>query len=222
LERINSNADNTLKVDIWDIISVAGAIVLIIIIALFINQSTTPEDSQEGITFAPSPSVVTSTYPSQTEIPLTTPTPAESKTHSLITPSQIYYERNYFSYPLFIFPEYSIYFEAGSDPPWKGSGVVEFAYMNEATGGVTQLFSVPYRLWKINCTVIAETNPGYAKIKWMLVNAKNGAVIKGAEYYGSGTIYKTVLVYQTDMYFVVEPTMIDHYTIKLETIEKYL
>lgn len=111
----------------------------------------------------------------------------------------------------------------GSDPLWKeNEGIVPFAYIEEARGGITEAFHVPYTVWRLNCSVSATVRPEAAHFRMALVDLESGSIIEGAELRYPGSIIKNVERGGKDFYLIVSVNEIDSYRITLETLPKYL
>ena len=108
-----------------------------------------------------------------------------------------------------------------SDIPLRTEAMVPFAYVEDTRGGLTQKFSVPYPVWVINTTVVANRTPQYGNYKMALCYASNGTIIEGDEILNRGTSYRIVQTSNTDLYFIISTAYIDRYTISLETPRSY-
>ena len=71
-----------------------------------------------------------------------------------------------------------------SDAPLRSEENVPFAFVTDTRGGLTQVFSVPYPIWVLNTTVIANRTPQYGNFRMVLCYAANGTIIEGEENIG--------------------------------------
>jgi hypothetical protein len=109
----------------------------------------------------------------------------------------------------------------GSDMPWKDPHTVIFAYIEGSKGGITQEFYVPYGLWMINISVMANRNPTEVWFRTALCYASNGTIIDGGEMLNGGTMYKIIETSNTDMYLIIDTHNINSYRINFETTREY-
>jgi hypothetical protein len=108
-----------------------------------------------------------------------------------------------------------------SEIPLRNQEIVEFAFIEDTRGGLTQTFSIPYPVWIINTTVIANRTPQYANFRMALCYANNGTIIEGEEIFNRGTSYRIVQTSNTDMYMIISTRNIDLYRIILGTPRNY-
>lgn len=170
----------------------------------------------------PPPTVV----PVTTFIPIANVTPTEILT---VTPTprvpdappyQIFYTDNPFAYPNYKIPEEMVSF-GSTDILFRDANMVPFAFVEDTRGGLTQTFSVPYPLWALNTTVIANRTPQYGNFRMVLSYASDGTIIEGEEILNRGSTYRIVQVSNTDMYMIISTSGIDSYRITLETPRRY-
>jgi hypothetical protein len=207
-----------------DILTLVGGLVIVIIIAFIANPhylsgfaspaptptpSPLPTETPAPVTTMP---VVTTTLQSLSETPTPEPTTAP--------PYRIFYTSNPFSYPRFKMLDKMDIFGA-SDVAIRNREMVTFAYIDDSRGGLTQKFLVPYPVWVINTTVIANRTPQYGDFKMALCYASNGTVINGEEILNRGNLYRVIETSGTDMYMIITTNYIDSYTIRLETPRDY-
>ena len=216
-------------VESGDILTVVGALVLVVVIALIANpqyfQGTTPAQPSVSSTIPPAPTSVPILTPS-TIIPATSgpvlsvpetlpvpePTPAP--------PYRIFYTDNPFSYPNVRLPD-QMDTIGESDIPRPGEDVVIFAYMEDTRGGLTRIFSIPYPVWMMNITVNASRTPQLGSFRMALCYARNGTIIDGAEILNQGSAYKKIQTSNTDLYLIVSTANIDRYHIDFLTTRHY-
>jgi len=101
---------------------------------------------------------------------------------------------------------------------WGYSDDIEtFAGMKGNTSGFSDIFGVPYPLWRINCTMIPDGNPAYSRLMWVLVDSSTGDVISGGNLFPEGRIMKEVGVADKEMYFIIEARNVLSFSLELET-----
>jgi hypothetical protein len=210
-------------VETGDILTLVGGVVIVIIIAFvthpqYLSGLTAPVPAP---TVVPSPAetaAVVTTIPVITTIPTqnTTPTPEPA----IAPPGRIFYSSNPFLFPLFRMPDNMETYGAG-DVPLRDREMVTFAYIEDSRGGLTQKFLVPYPIWVINTTVIANRTPQYGDFKMVLCYASNGTIISGEEILNRGNMYRVVETSNSDMYMIITTAYIDDYIIDLETPRDY-
>lgn len=206
-----------------DILTLVGGLVLVLVIALVINPQYLSELSAPDL---PEPA----TTPTSLQTPTPGLVPVQTVTTEVIStqltprpdvpPYQIYYSDRPFTYPRFKLPENMVSYGA-SDIPLRTEESVPFAFVSEARGGLTQIFSVPYPLWVLNTTVIANRTPQYGNFKMVLCYANNGTIIEGEEILNRGSSYRIVQSSNVDLYMIITTASIDRYYISLETPRSY-
>ena len=105
---------------------------------------------------------------------------------------------------------------------WKGTDIVGFAYIQEARGGITETFHVPYAVWRLNCSVSATVRPEAAHFRMALVERETGSIVEGADLRYPGDIVKNVEIGNRNFYIIVGAEAIDSYRITLETLPEFL
>jgi hypothetical protein len=135
-------------------------------------------------------------------------------------PYRIFYTDKPFSYPVYKLPE-NMVTTGASEAPRQTQEWVPFAVIENTRGGLTQIFSVPYPIWVINTTVVAENQPQYANFRMALSYADTGGIITGEEIVKPGTSYRIVRTANTSMYMIIGVKNIDSYRIRLETPREY-
>jgi len=207
-----------------DILTMVGGLALVLVIAVVINPQyladLTPAPDIPEPALTPVPSTVT---PPVTVIIPTTVRPAEPTPPPVRDddpPYRIFYTGEPFTYPKFRMPENMNIFGASDIMP-RSEKLVPFAYVDETRGGLTQFFSVPYPLWVINTTVIANRTPQYGNFRMVLCYASNGTVIEGEEILNRGRSYRVVQTSNTAMYMIVTTAYIDKYLMVFETPRSY-
>jgi hypothetical protein len=213
-----------------DIVALAAGILIVFILAVAIKYGgILPGVGKKSAPATPVPTAVVITPPLPqttpmpslvTEIP-TTATPSPEPTIPDPVVKRIYYTDRPLSYPVFILPEKMEIF-GGGEIPWKDPDSVPFAYIEEPRGGLTQTFSVPYGLWRMNITVDAWSRPQYAKFDMALCYASDGKVIDGMEILNRGSAYRNIQVSDADMYIIIHTQNVDRFRITFETPRSYL
>ncbi len=211
--------------DKQDLITFIAAIVLVLIIALIANP---PSLGDWGLN-------ITATWddhPSKTtpgnQIPPAKPTTVESSA----PPHRLHYNYNLDSiyvagdhgYPVIHLPK-SLSIYGGSDifrpDVWNYRKTVLFAYMEENTSGYSEMFNFPYQVWRIKCNLTPGSQPQYAYLKWVLVNADSGRIITGGEIRHSGEYMQSVEISGNNMYLLISTEYTEKFTMLFETPEVY-
>ena len=198
------------SVDKGDILSIFTALIIVSAIALVFR----PPVAEAG------PEVLEPLAPVGIPTPAVTTPPAPT---SLALPdmTRIPYTTGARDYPIWYLPD-NLTGYGGSDPLWKETGIVPFAYIHEARGGITRAFHVPYAVWRLNCSVSATVRPEAAHFRMALVELESGTIVEGAELRYPGSIVKTVERGGKDFYLIIGVDAIDSYRITLETLLEYL
>ncbi|MDD4137054.1 MAG: hypothetical protein PHT99_04055 [Methanoregula sp.] len=205
-----------------DLLTLAGGVIIVLVIAVLTNPhylaglSPTPEvpvpTTVETVIPTPSATLYIPVTPSLNETPAPEPTVAP--------PYQIVYSSDPFSYPKYKMPENMGTFGAGDLLP-RGSEMVPFAFISEARGGLTRKFTIPYPVWVINTTVIANRTPQYGNFRMILCYANNGTVIDGEEILNRGSMIRVIQTSGAEMYMIITTAYIDSYRIDFETARNY-
>ena len=198
------------SVDKGDILSIFTALIIVSAIALVFR----PPVAEAGLEVLeplapvgiPTPDVTTPPAPTSLALPDMTRIP---------------YTTGARDYPIWYLPD-NLTGYGGSDPLWKETGIVPFAYIHEARGGITRAFHVPYAVWRLNCSVSATVRPEAAHFRMALVELESGTIVEGAELRYPGSIVKTVERGGKDFYLIIGVDAIDSYRITLETLLEYL
>lgn len=195
------------------------------VIAVIINPGYLPGSAVTPVTPAITPVSTPEVLMTQPTVPpaiqvTTTVVPATIQVRPDDPPYRIFYSNKPFEYPRFKLPENMETFGA-PDIPLRNEELVPFAYIEDTRGGLTQKFSVPYPLWIINTTVIANRTPQYGNFRMVLCYASNGTIIEGEEILNRGKDYRIVQTSNTDLYMIISTAYIDRYIISLETPRSY-
>ncbi len=196
--------------DKGDILSIFAALVIVSAIALIFRPPIAEAGPEASEPLAP------------VDIPtLAVTTPPTPTSPALPDLTRISYTTGARDYPIWYLPD-NLTRYGGSDPPWEETTVVPFAYIEEARGGITTAFHVPYAAWRLNCSVSATVRPEAARFRMALVELKSATIVEGAELRYPGSIVKTVERGGKDFYLIVGVDAIDSYRITLETLPEYL
>jgi hypothetical protein len=205
-----------------DILTVAGGLFMVIIIALIANPGYLPVSLIGGNPApaqVPAPLVtVTALQPAPAVIPPPLITPALPVTP--LPPYRIYYTDKPFSYPVVRLPD-SVDSLGESDIRRSGQDIVTFAYIEDVRGGLTRVFSVPYPVWTMDIRVFDNTTPNVASFRMALCYAANGTIIDGVELIHPGTAYKKIQTSDIPLYLIISATDIEGYRIDLQTSRQY-
>jgi hypothetical protein len=207
-------------VDTGDLYTFIGGFVVILVIALIANPGALSKVPSLPVSVS-TPTVQVTEVPSTKVTVLVTPSPTPTPEVNLTPrppdqPYRIVYTSNPFTYPVIHMPDHMESFGA-SDIPLQESESVPFAYIEEARGGVTQVFSVPYEIWALNMSVTANRLPQYATFRMVLCDAKTGIILQGAEIQNYGTLYKVVRTSGSRYYMIISIDNVDSFRITLET-----
>jgi hypothetical protein len=212
-----------LYVDSGDVLALFAGMAIVIFVAIMANPQylsglqNSPErplKPTETVVQTYIPVTITSEYPEQ--IPVMTPVMPKPD----VLPYRIFYTDKPFTFPVYRLPE-NMVTTGASETPRQTQEWVPFAFIENTRGGLTQVFSVPYPIWVINTTVVAENQPQYANFRMALCYADTGGVIKGEEIVTPGTSYRIVRTANTSMYMIISVKDIDLYHISLETPREY-
>lgn len=202
-----------------DILTLAVGLIIVIVIAVIANPQYLVAIKSVGVKPTPTPTPVpTIIYQTQVIPTYIKPTPVPVVTDAPLY--RITYTDKPFLYPVFKLPE-NMETYGGSDLVSRRQEMVPFAFVDETRGGLTQKFSVPYPIWVINTTVIANKTPQYGRFRMALCNAADGSIIEGDEILNRGTSSRVVQVSNTDMYMIISTAYIDSYHISLEAPRDY-
>jgi hypothetical protein len=214
-----------LFVEKGDILTVAGGLFIVLIIALIANPQHlsglqaafpggTPAPAQTPVLQSP---VATTLFTT-----LATRTPAETPSLSLtpVPPYRIYYTDKPFSYPVVRLPDRLDMF-GESDIKRSGQDIVTFAYVADSRGGLTQVFSVPYPVWTMDIRVFDNATPNTGSFRMALCYAANGTVIDGVELIHPGTAFKKIQTSNIPLYLIISTTNIEGYRIDMHTSREY-
>lgn len=187
--------------DRGDLLSLVVGLGIVLILAVAYPALTAPESRDTGPTEVP------------TGVPVTTPPITTPPAPGVF---RIDYVDDFFSYPCYRLPDNLSTYGGSESPAWKG-GTRTIARLDEGRGGVSEIFVVHCPVWRLNCTVTAETEPGNAQFRMMLVNARTGAIMDAGELRGAGHMYKNIQVQGAETYLVVGTRKVDRFSVAVET-----
>jgi hypothetical protein len=211
-------------VESGDILTIVGGLVLVLVIAVVINPhylsgiSAGPVSTDPPVPPLPPAEVIPAVTATETVRPSQEPTLQQPRADD--PPYRIFYTSKPFDNPRFKLPENMETFGA-SDIPLRNEVLVPFAYVEDTRGGLTQTFRVPYPIWIINTSVVANRTPQYGNFRMVLCYASNGSIIDGDEILNRGSSYRIIQTSNTDLYMIITTAYIDRYHISLETPRSY-
>ncbi|MDN7024443.1 hypothetical protein FGU65_05995 [Methanoculleus sp. FWC-SCC1] len=197
-----------------DVISILAALIIVSLIAVVFNPAAGEDQAGQGEIQTPGE---TPYRPPDAGAAEPSPSPTAPPVPE---PYRIRYNPDYLTYPRHLLPPNMGTF-GGSDILWKSNRTIPFAYVEESGGGLTETFSVPYPVWRMNCTVYAERRPHAAHISFILVDAGDGTIVEGAELWYSGSVVKNVQSSDAEYYLIVGCDAVDRYRIDFETLPAY-
>jgi hypothetical protein len=212
-------------VETGDILTIAGGLFIVLIIALLANPQylTGLHASLPGVSPAPTRTLLP--LPALTpQLPATITKPATAPIQTTpLTPAppyRIFYTDKPFSYPVVRLPD-RVDTLGESDIRRSDQDIVTFAYVEDSRGGLTRVFSVPYPVWSMDIRVIDNTTPNIASFRMALCYAANGTIIDGVELIHPGTAYKKIQTSNTPLYLIISTAGIEQYHISLQTSRQY-
>jgi hypothetical protein len=208
-----------------DILTVAGGLLIVLIIALIANphylsglQAALPGGTPAPVQTPLQPPPVTTPLLTTLATPVPSATPSVSLTP--VPPYRIYYTDNPFSYPVVRLPDRLDKF-GESDIKRSDQDIVTFAYIADSRGGLTRVFSVPYPVWTMDIRVFDNATPNTGSFRMALCYAANGTVIDGVELIHPGTAFKKIQTSNIPLYLIVSTTNIEGYRIDMQTSKEY-
>ena len=201
-----------------DILTFAGAIVIVIIIAI----ASQGIDSIPGIGAIFGHTHTDSSYESHAgELPVYF---MHTKPQVWDIPKNTDLNTVYVSggkgYPVTEFPADMSRFGA-SDPKdtkiWKAEETIRFAEYSGPGNGFSEMFPIPYGFWRINATMNAVVKPESSQLTWILVDGENGIILTGNQMRYNEHAIMTVQASGKSFYFMVSAQDINDYTLTLET-----
>lgn len=201
-----------------DILTFAGAIIIVVIIAV----TSQGIDSIPGIGTNPGYSQPDSPYKSPAgELPFYT---MQGKPQVWNIPKNTNLNTIYVSgaggYPVTDFPADMTHFGA-SDPEnteiWRQGEIVRFAQYTGPGNGFSETFHIPFGFWRINASMTAVTKPESSRLTWVLVDAETGTILTGNQMRYKEHVLKTVQASGQAFYFIVSAQDVNGYAFTLET-----
>lgn len=198
-------------VDKKDIATLVAAVAIVGLLGVILHNPGWTSGTDLPVT-SPDPDVTpVSATPTPTNEASPTPLPQPEDP----IPARISYTSRYWEYPVRYLPDMDLF--GASDPEWRNREVMAFAYLEETSGGLTEIFSVPYPLWRINCSLEATIHPQSALAQWILVNAETTEILEGGELRHPSRFSKNVQVSGSEMYFIIHVRDADRFSMQLET-----
>lgn len=193
--------------DKGDVFSILAALIVVSVVALVFRPPVAEAGPEIPESLTPTPTVTATPIPAS-------PAPLE--------PARLSYVTQVWNYPCCHLPD-NLTLYGVSDPPWKGTADrIPFAYIEEGRGGISEVFHVPYAVWRLNCSVSATVRPEAAHFRMALVELESGTIVEGADLHYPGSIIKNVERGGKDFYLIVSVSEVDSYRITLETLPGYL
>lgn len=201
-----------------DILTFAGAIVIVIIIAI----ASQGIESIPGIGAIFGHSAPTSPYESHAEkLPVYI---MHSNSQIWNIPKNTDLNTVYMSggkgYPVTEFPTGMTRFGA-SDPEyakiWMAEETIRFAEYSGPGNGFSEMFHIPFGLWRINASMNASVKPESSRLTWVLVDGETGTILTGNQMRYKEHVIKTVQASGQSFYFMVSAQDVNDYTFTLET-----
>jgi len=193
-----------------DLAAVILGLSLVIVLTFLLSPAAPPtRGPPEAATPTPVPTLVA------TPVPVTTTMPSTPPTTPPFTPMRILYTGDYSLLPVRFLPsDMSMY--GSSSIGWKYTSSEVFAYIDESHGGITQTFTVPYPVWRLNATLYATTTPQYASFRMILVDEETGQILDGIEIHFPGTVTRTIAARGRPLYMVIETENVDRFVVTFE------
>ena len=203
-----------------DILFFAAGIITVIVIAILVNPQSISGILPQVPVATPLPEHTLIPLPVQTIITPTSKeiTPVPRSTEA--APYRIYYSEKPLSNPRLKLPE-NMEIYGASDILKRNMELVPFAFIEEKRGGLTQKFTVPYPLWVLNISVVANTSPQYGNFRMVICNASDGTIIEGVEILNQGNAYRIIQISNTELYIIISANAVDFYRITFETPRTY-
>ena len=176
------------------------------------NETSTVTAAQIPVASAvlQSDTVANQTRP-QEPTPITTPPP----------PTRVYYSPVAVEVPRIHLPDNMDSFGSSDFVRWDEQELIPYAYLQESNGGITQEFNVPYDESIINITSVADRNAGYADLRMVVCDAKNGTILTGIEIFHGGSARKILYKPKNNIYIIVSSQYVDQFQITFEAPQKY-
>lgn len=203
-----------------DILTIVAGVVIVLVISLILRP---PQLGMQQVKETPVPTAnPINDSPNQTTVP-TIPLPIviSAPTGQQSDLRQLTFTKTPWLYPRYQMPgNMNIY--SSSDPAWRFNDTIAFSYLSDKRGGLTNNFTVPYPIWKINCTVTAPTHPERAQFQMVLVDADTGTIVTGMQFSYPGTMTRILQTSHHQFYMIIACQDVDRYTLTLETSPGYL
>jgi hypothetical protein len=200
-----------------DIAAVIIGLFLVILLTVLLSPSVQPSRQASGaVPTTPGPTTPATPLPEATKGP-----PPELPTPSPVITRRITYTDDYALLPVRFLPnDMSMY--GSSDIEWQYNSSTVFAYVEENHGGITETFTVPYPVFRVNSTLSATRSPEKARFRMILVDELSGQILTCAEIHFPGTVTKTVSARGRPLYMVIEAEKVERFMITLEAPSVYV
>ncbi len=103
------------------------------------------------------------------------------------------------------------------DTIWGKNLTTQFAVLKDSKSGFSEIFGVPYDLWRIKVTLVPKGNLAYVRMNWVLVDSSTGDVITGGEVLPDNPMLKKVELANRKYYLMIETSNVESYEFSLET-----
>ncbi|MDD4299837.1 MAG: hypothetical protein PHO78_04195 [Methanomicrobium sp.] len=100
---------------------------------------------------------------------------------------------------------------------WQAKEITPFSYMSGSTSGFSEIFGVPYSLWRISSSFVPKGNPAYSSFTWVLIDSSTGDIITGANVLPGEKIVKKLEISNLKYYFLIEALNVESFNLSLET-----
>ena len=194
------------------LIGLTLVIILTVVLSPPVHSSTQAPVVVPTIQVPPTPAI---------QVQETTGPPASLPTPAPFTAKRIFYTDDYYLFPVRFLPGDMTGYGA-SDAEWKYNSSVAFAYVEEDHGGITEPFTVPYPVWRVNSTLYATRTPESASFRMILVDEQSGRILEGTMINYPGSVTKTVVGDRNPVYMVIDAENVDRFVISLEVPSVYI
>jgi hypothetical protein len=122
-------------------------------------------------------------------------------------------------YPVLDFPQdMNIYgaSDTQSPPIWSPGEERQFAEFSGKRSGFSEIFRIPYSIWRVHADIKARNQPQNSRIDWIIVDAGSGDIVTGNSIAYGGSVTKNIQG-SGSFYFLVSNQNADSYQFFLET-----
>ncbi len=103
------------------------------------------------------------------------------------------------------------------DSIWGKNLTTQFAVLKDTRSGFSEIFGVPYEMWRINASIVPKGNLAYVRMNWVLVDSSTGDVITGGEVLPDNPMLKKVELANHKYYLMIEVSNVASYEFSFET-----